>query len=262
MFPTHKLKGEDLDDENDLNRYYFGARRYDPHIGGFLGVDRFADKYPSLSPYQYCANNPLLLIDVSGDTLELIGDEQQRQLALDAIRGGLPKEVGDAIQVIEVNGRYFIDDKALNNARNLSESQDFLALRQIVNSPGIGQLKMIEKNVEFQYFHKGEGKTITTTFEKVIPGANVFVMTFTTDIANTIYDRTNIITNIPGVNQVFVNTSYNIETIVQKTAHELYGHLHPHLMGQRASHYIVGDTFDQRVKAIEIRALLNFRRNR
>ena len=35
----------------------------------FLTVDRFADKYPSLTPYHYAANNPVFFIDVNGDSL-------------------------------------------------------------------------------------------------------------------------------------------------------------------------------------------------
>ncbi len=35
----------------------------------FLSVDRYADKYPSVSPYAYCAWNPIKLIDPSGDTI-------------------------------------------------------------------------------------------------------------------------------------------------------------------------------------------------
>ena len=35
-----------------------------------------ASKYPSLSPYVYCANNPLILIDPIGNDLELCGEEK------------------------------------------------------------------------------------------------------------------------------------------------------------------------------------------
>ena len=39
--------------------YYFGARYYDSDLSGlFLSVDPMSDKYPSISPYAYCAWNP------------------------------------------------------------------------------------------------------------------------------------------------------------------------------------------------------------
>ena len=40
-------------------------------------MDRFADKYPSLSPYSYCANNPVSLIDINGDSLWIQGRKER-----------------------------------------------------------------------------------------------------------------------------------------------------------------------------------------
>ena len=50
---------------------YFGARYYDSDLmTGWLSVDPMADKYPGLSPYNYCAWNPVKLVDPDGrDTL-------------------------------------------------------------------------------------------------------------------------------------------------------------------------------------------------
>ena len=46
---------------------YFGARYYDPDISAiWLSVDPMADKYPGISPYAYCAWNPVKLIDPDG----------------------------------------------------------------------------------------------------------------------------------------------------------------------------------------------------
>ena len=46
---------------------YFGARYYDSDLSGlFLSVDLMADKYPSISPYAYCAWNPLKATDPNG----------------------------------------------------------------------------------------------------------------------------------------------------------------------------------------------------
>ena len=50
--------------------YYFGARYYSSDLSMWLSVDPMADKYPSLSPYNYCAWNPIKLIDADGlDTI-------------------------------------------------------------------------------------------------------------------------------------------------------------------------------------------------
>ena len=53
-----------MDDNTGL--YYYGARYYDPRISVWHGVDPLAEKYPSISPYAYVANNPLNAIDPDG----------------------------------------------------------------------------------------------------------------------------------------------------------------------------------------------------
>ena len=46
---------------------YFGARYLEHDLmTGWLSVDPMADKYPSISPYAYCAWNPVRLVDVDG----------------------------------------------------------------------------------------------------------------------------------------------------------------------------------------------------
>ena len=58
--------GKEKDSETGF--YYFGARYYDPSLSGlFLSVDPMADKYPSTSPYAYCAWNPVKLVDPDGN---------------------------------------------------------------------------------------------------------------------------------------------------------------------------------------------------
>ena len=57
--------GKEKDSESGF--YYFGARYYDCDLSGlFLSVDPMSDKYPSLSPYAYCAWNPVKLVDPDG----------------------------------------------------------------------------------------------------------------------------------------------------------------------------------------------------
>lgn len=47
----------------------FGARHYDPALCQFPEADPLAEDYCPLSPYLYCAGNPILFIDPSGKTI-------------------------------------------------------------------------------------------------------------------------------------------------------------------------------------------------
>ncbi|MCQ2225864.1 MAG: RHS repeat-associated core domain-containing protein [Paludibacteraceae bacterium] len=64
----HTFTGKEKDPESGY--HYFGARYYDCEaLTGWLSVDPMADKYPSLSPYNYCAWNPVKLIDPDGNEM-------------------------------------------------------------------------------------------------------------------------------------------------------------------------------------------------
>ena len=67
-YPTI-FTGKERDEETGYG--YFGARYMDHELMTmWLSVDPMADKYPSISPYAYCAWNPVKLIDPNGmDTL-------------------------------------------------------------------------------------------------------------------------------------------------------------------------------------------------
>jgi len=62
------FNGMEKDDEikGDGNSLDFGARIYDPRVGRWLSLDPAADEYPSLSPYNYVSNSPLVMIDPDG----------------------------------------------------------------------------------------------------------------------------------------------------------------------------------------------------
>ncbi|MCE6988586.1 DUF6443 domain-containing protein [Dyadobacter sp. CY323] len=46
----------------------YGARMYMPEVARFGSVDRFAEKYTNVSGFQYALNNPIINIDMNGDS--------------------------------------------------------------------------------------------------------------------------------------------------------------------------------------------------
>ena len=63
----YRFGGKELITANGLNEYDFGGRQYYSAVPGFTKPDRMAEKYPWLSPYLYCANNPVNAIDPDGN---------------------------------------------------------------------------------------------------------------------------------------------------------------------------------------------------
>ena len=53
--------------DSETGYSYFGARYYSSDLSIWLSVDPMSAKYPSLSPYVYCANNPVKLVDPNGE---------------------------------------------------------------------------------------------------------------------------------------------------------------------------------------------------
>ena len=53
--------------DSETGYSYFGARYYTSDLSVWLSVDPMSDKYPSLSPYVYCADNPIKLVDPNGE---------------------------------------------------------------------------------------------------------------------------------------------------------------------------------------------------
>ena len=65
--PLNEIKYNEQRDE-ETGYGYFGARYMDHELMTmWLSVDPMSDKYPSISPYAYCAWNPVKLVDPDGN---------------------------------------------------------------------------------------------------------------------------------------------------------------------------------------------------
>ena len=138
------------DFKKGLNWYDYGARHYDAALGRFTTNDRFSEKYHSLSPYQYGANNPVNTIDINGDSLLIV-----TPAAIEAIYNGL--QDGSNIKMQFNNG--ILDSTSI--AKQANSSNDFFLkdLFEIANSEKMVELSLSDKNT-----YKMNGKTVEETF--------------------------------------------------------------------------------------------------
>ena len=134
----YKYNGKELDTANGLNWYDYGARNYDAVLGRFTTQDRFAEKYSSLSPYQYGANSPVNTIDINGDSLKVITKE-----AILAIYNGLEK--GTKLNIQFNNG--VLDPNSIKE--EMSNSSDFFLkdLYEIAINPKMVELSLSNINI-------------------------------------------------------------------------------------------------------------------
>jgi RHS repeat-associated protein len=85
------FNGQEKDNEikGAGNSLDFGARVYDSRLGRWLSLDPLMSKYPSLSPYVYCNNNPILYLDPDGKRFFIATgmSENDTKLALSDVQG-------------------------------------------------------------------------------------------------------------------------------------------------------------------------------
>ena len=63
----YTFSAKEHDPETGLS--YFGSRYYSSDLSVWLSVDPMSDKYPGLSPYVYCADNPVRCVDPNGEEI-------------------------------------------------------------------------------------------------------------------------------------------------------------------------------------------------
>ena len=107
FFSCCSFTGKEKDEETGYG--YFGARYMDHELMTmWLSVDPMSDKYPSISPYAYCAWNPIKLVDPDGQDVFITGDEESKEDALKQIQ----QKSKNMIFSIDENGKLTFEGKA------------------------------------------------------------------------------------------------------------------------------------------------------
>lgn len=108
----YKFGGKGYEKAAGLNIYDFSARCYEPDLGRFMTVDPMCEKTYSLSPYSYCTNNPINLIDPTGMSYDWFQSEsgavvwEDSQDASITIDGELFRNKGKSLSLQLMDGTY------------------------------------------------------------------------------------------------------------------------------------------------------------
>ncbi|MBP5412952.1 MAG: RHS repeat-associated core domain-containing protein, partial [Bacteroidales bacterium] len=80
IIPKYSFNAKELDEETGM--YYYEARYYKPPV--FTSRDAMFEKYFWMTPYAYCANNPVKYVDPSGRDFDPVVDEKNKTITIKA----------------------------------------------------------------------------------------------------------------------------------------------------------------------------------
>ena len=120
----YKYNGKEFETMHGRNAYDYGARFYDPLLPTWDRMDPLCEKYYHISPYAYCANDPVNFIDNDG---EKVLPSSLKEMVM--IQNTLPQDARDYVR-LDASG--FIDVERLN--MYTGNSLNFENLRELCNS--------------------------------------------------------------------------------------------------------------------------------
>ena len=143
----YTFSGKEKDIETGYG--YFGARYYDSGLSIWLSVDPMSDKYPNMSPYNYCANNPVILVDPDGRKIIPVDKESQKYMKK------YFKEIFGTDNMFRFSGGELkIRDKKFEKYYSTANPyQKFIldGLKEAINTDKTAQVKIGENTNSFEF---------------------------------------------------------------------------------------------------------------
>ena len=131
---TFTFSAKERDPETGLS--YFGSRYYSSDLSIWLSVDPMAAKYASLSPYVYCANNPVKLVDPNGEEIWIPGLDNDNNIIVTQEEGddlnSFKKFMGPAYGEEEIQNMF---DQLKDGSINLTKTygREFQSMTNAIN---------------------------------------------------------------------------------------------------------------------------------
>ena len=174
----YKFTGKELITMHGLNWQDFGARWLDNVRLQFTSVDPLAEKYYSISPYAYCLDSPVRLIDPNGKSVYSIDSEGHIKLVADN------KDKNDQLYKLNKNGELIKNKTHLNLNKGILENYGSKVAKTKDGDVSYNTLKFNNEkaadsffnwtakntSVEWSIVTVGNDNTITTTHK---PGNEV-----------------------------------------------------------------------------------------
>ena len=161
---SHEFAKAQSDRMNGIDWYDSHARFYDQLIGRTPTMDPMAEKYYSISPYSWCANNPIRYSDYNGLEIHINNDEELR-----LIQNIVSKEEQ---RFISMTPRGNIERKLLS--KGFSDlpcvSKNFEILSSLVQDDAIVELSLsTQKTARLENGSFADPDNIPFPFNDIIP---------------------------------------------------------------------------------------------
>ena len=145
VIPKYSFNAKELDEETGM--YYFEARYMAPPT--FISRDPLFEKYPTFSPYTYCANNPIKYVDPDGREI-YAHDEYSKNKIMDYLKEHFISTKAFRFR----NGYLQIRERHFNRLyKNASENKKILlsGLKDVINKEEIAIVKVQQNDNDFKF---------------------------------------------------------------------------------------------------------------
>ena len=141
-----RYNGKEYDKMHGLNTYDYGARQYNPVTARWDRMDPLCEKYYGVSPYAYCAGNPMNFIDPDGRKIVLVGSQEERMKMLSYLQ----KLTNDNLIVNKKTGEVTIEGKRWGN-RHKKLNVGTSLLRDVISNKHTTRMQIGEEKDRNRY---------------------------------------------------------------------------------------------------------------
>ena len=217
----YKYNGKEFETMHGRNAYDYGARFYDPLLPTWDRMDPLCEKYYHISPYAYCANDPVNFIDNDG---RKVLPASLKELVM--IQNTLPQNARDYVR-LDASG--FIDVERLN--MYTGNSLNFENLKELCNSSQIVEVVLDDK-----FIYRGQDGKLDVANMTYIPFEPDFIDATGESIndlstgesgfmGKTLFPDNEGVQNSPNKNiVVIINKNLSPEGAAETYSHEGNGH--------------------------------------